>query len=191
MKNQLFSIITLALLTLVACKQPAVVEEVESPDYAAFDKNVDVLRAFIKAHSDEDLNAQLDLLSDTLKWSPASYNGNKMLGKTDYAAVLKNIHDDYESIKYTEGIMLGDSLVNGMWSGSVFPKQTATQVPNTIRMYGTWTATHTASGKDVGVKWFALGFLNDDGKIVQISEYYDAHGLAAQIAAQTEEEGEE
>ena len=84
MKNQLISLICLALLTLVACKQPAVVEESELPDYALFDRNVEVVRSFIKAHSDENLDAIQSILSDTLQWSPAEYNGNKWLGKEDY-----------------------------------------------------------------------------------------------------------
>ena len=77
-----------------------------------------------------------------------------------------------------------------MWSGSVFPKDQATSTPDAIRVYGTWTATHTASGKEIGVKYFALVFFNDDGKIVQWSDYFDVNGLAVQIAEE-EEEGEE
>ena len=73
-----------------------------------------------------------------------------------------------------------------MWSGSVFPKENASSAPNAIRQYGTWTATHTESGKEVGVKWFALGFINNDGNIVRWSEYFDVNGLAVQIAAEEE-----
>lgn len=184
MKKQLFGLILLALLTIVACKQQeaAVAEEIVAPDYAAFDKNVDIIRSFLKAHCDENLDALSGILSDTLVWSPPAYNGNKMLGKEDFIAALKNYHDNFDSIKFTEGISLGDSLVNGMWSGSVFPKENATDVPTAIRVYGTWTATHTESGKNIGVKYFGLGFVNDDGKIVNWSDYFDVNGLAVQIA---------
>jgi limonene-1,2-epoxide hydrolase len=51
-------------------------------------------------------------------------------------------------------------------------------------VYGTWTATHTESGKEIGVKFFNLSSVNEDGKIVQSSDYFDVNGLAAQIAAQ-------
>jgi len=187
MKNQLFSLIILAFLTLAACKQPAVVEEAESPDYAMFDKNVEVIRAFIKAHSDENLQALTEMLSDTMQWSPPAYNGNKMLGKADFLSALKSYHENFDNIKFVEGIPLGDSLVNGMWSGSVFPKENATNTPNSVRIYGTWNATHTESGKPVGVKFFALGFINEDGKIVNWSDYFDVNGLASQIAEEEEE----
>ena len=91
---------------------------------------------------------------------------------------------NFDNIKFTEGIALADTLANGMWSGSVFPEEGASSTPDAIRIYGTWTATHTESGKDIGVKWFALGFFNDAGKIDQFTEYWDVNGLAVQIAAE-------
>lgn len=195
MKKQILGILVLALLTMVACKEATTdseeteeVEteevEMEAPDYAAFDKKVAVLRAFVKAHSDEDLSAQKAMLADSLKWSPPNYNGNKWLGKAEYVAALEGYHADYDNIKYTEGIALADTLVGGMWSGSVFPQSTATNTPDAVRMYGTWTATHVESGKEIGVKWFGLGWVNDAGEIAMMTEYWDAHGLAAQIAAE-------
>ncbi len=185
MKNQLISLIALALLTLVACKQPVVVDESESPDYAAFDTKVKALNALYQAHCDEDFTALEAMISDTLKWSPAHYNGNKWLGKEDYLKSLKSYHDGFDNIKYTAGIITpNDSIANGVWSGSVFPKDNASDKPNLIRAYGTWTATHIDSGKEVGVKWFSLAGVNKDGKLVSASDYFDVNGLAVQIAAE-------
>ena len=188
MKNQLISLITLALLTLVACKQPVAVEESESPDYAAFDKQVEVIRSFYQAHSDEDLEAQRAMTSDTMQWSPANYNGNKWLGKEDFLNAIKGNHDAFDNIKYTEGIVTPDSIVNGFWSGSLYPKENVNNNPGVIRVYGTWTATHTESGKETGVKWFSLMRVNTDGKIVSASDYFDVNELAVQKATEEEEE---
>ncbi len=188
MKNQLIGLITLALLTLVACKQPEVVEESESPDYAAFDKQVEVIRSFYQAHSDEDLETQRAMLSDTMEWSPADYNGNKWLGKEDYLTAIKGYHDAFDNIKFAAGVVTSDSLINGFWSGSVYPKENASIIPDVIRVYGTWTATHTESGKETGAKWFSLVGVNTDGKIVSASDYFDVNGLAVQIAQEEEEE---
>jgi hypothetical protein len=194
MKKLRFSLMVLALLALAACKQPAseepteaaeaaeTTEAAEAPDYAAFDKNVAIIRSFMKAHEDENFDLQMGLLSDTLKWSPPNYNGNEWLGKEEYVAALKGYHDNYENIKFTEGIVLADGAEGGMWSGSAFPEATATNTPDAIRVYGTWTATHTASGKEIGVKWFGIVWINADGKIAQATDYWDVHGLAAQIA---------
>lgn len=185
MKNQLTTILMLALLTLSACKQaaPEVEQEViEQPDYAEFDKKVAILRSFVQAHADENLEAQRALLADTLKWSPPYFNGNEWLGKEDYLAVLKSYHENFENIKYSEGIPLAGATGDGMWAGSVFPKEEASSAANAIRQYGTWTATHTPTGKEIGVKWFAISWINEDGKIAQMTEYFDVNGLAVQIA---------
>jgi hypothetical protein len=187
MKNYLFSIVVLALFTFAACKQPAPAPEVEEekielPDYAEFDKKVEILRSFYQAHADENLEAQRELLADTLKWSPPNFNGNEWLGKEDYLAVLKSYHENFENIKYAEGIPLGDNVGDGLWAGSVFPKEEASSAANAIRQYGTWTATHTPSGKEIGVKWFAISWINDAGQIAQMTEYFDVNGLAVQIA---------
>jgi len=193
MKNQLFSLTAVVLFTLAACQPPVAEEsesmdytaaESESPDYAAFDKKVNILRAFLQAHCNEDLDAQIAMLADTLQWSPPAYNDNQWLGKEDYVAALKGYHDNFENIKFAEGIQLGDTTANGMWSGSVFPQASANNDPNAIRQYGTWSATHTESGKEIGVKWFAISWLNDAGQIVRITEFWDVNGLAVQIAAE-------
>lgn len=189
MKTKLFAIIMFGVLCLFGCKeQPqeaeTVAEEAEMPDYDAYNKKVAVLRAFYQAHCDEDLEAQDAMIADDFQWSPPNYNGNQWLGKEEFMTAIKGYHDGFENIKYTEGIVMPDSTVNGFWSGSVFPKELANISSGIIRNYGTWTATHTESGKEVGVKFFSLASVNDEGKIDQSSDYWDVNGLAAQIAAE-------
>ena len=190
MKKQLIYFTVLALMTFTACQPPAPKEEkaktpaIETPDYAAFNKKVEVIRSFIKAHENEDLNAQAEVMADTLRWSPPFYNGNEWLGKEDYLTVLKNYQDNFENITYTEGIPMGDNLLNGMWAGSVFPEGEASSDANAIRIYGTWITTHSESGKEVGFKWYAIAWVNDDGKLAQFTEYFDLGGIANQIAAE-------
>jgi hypothetical protein len=191
MKNQSVLLVLFFLLTIVSCKQPTdtpveVVEEItetaDAPDYAAFDAKVAVIRAFTKAHEEENLAMQAELLSDTLKYSPPTYNGNKWLGKTEYLAALKGYHDNFENIKFTEGIVMEDTVDNAFWSGSVYPESSASNSPDAIRIYGTWTAKHTASGKEVGLKFYGLSWVNDAGKIVRTTSYFDASSLNVQLA---------
>ena len=184
-----FYLLAMVFLLLIACQptqvEEEVVEEADTPDYALFDERVAVLRAFIQAHCDEDLATQSSFLSDTLSWSPPDYNGNQWLGKEDYLAVLEGYHQGFENVKFAEGIVQPNgNVANGMWSGSTFPEATATSDPVAIRIYGTWTATHTESGKDVGVKWMAVAFMTEDNKIGSLTEFFDVNGLAAQIAAE-------
>ncbi len=189
MKTKLFAMIMLAVMTLFGCKEQAqeaemAQEETEAPDYADFQKKVDLIRAFYQAHSDEDMEAQKNMIADTLKWSPPHYNGNKWLGKEDLLAALAGYHEEFENIKFTEGIVMPDSTVNGFWSGAVFPEALANVSADVIRVYGTWTATHSESGKEIGVKFFSLITIDADGRMAQASDYFDVHGLAAQIAAE-------
>ncbi|WP_297794291.1 nuclear transport factor 2 family protein [uncultured Eudoraea sp.] len=186
MKTKIFGLLMLTVITLFGCKEKEketemVMEETEAPDSADFDEKVAVIRAFFQAHSDEDIEAQSALLADDMKWSPPAYNGNQWLGKGELVEALKGYHDGFDNIKYTEGIVMPDSTANGYWSGSVFPAANANASASVIRVYGTWTATHTESGKEIGVKFFNLTSVNDDGKIVQSSDYFDVHGLAAQL----------
>ncbi|MBL4904787.1 MAG: nuclear transport factor 2 family protein, partial [Flavobacteriaceae bacterium] len=166
MRNYLLGFFLVVSLIFVACQQPTEKTEAETPDYATFNKKVETIRAYIKAYSDEDFDAQVSMLSDTLTWSPPVFNGNKSLGKKEYSDHIKEVHEAYENLTYTEGIVLADNtLINGMFSGSVFPKDMATSTPNNVRVYGTWTATHTETGKEVAAKWYMIIGVNADGKI--------------------------
>ena len=188
MKTKWIGLMLVAVLAMLACKEQTsemTMEEetMEAPDYAAFDKKVATIRAFYKAHEDEDLEAQRAMLADTMQWSPPAYNGNQWLGKTELLEALKGYHDNFDNIQWHEGIILPDTTAGAYWSGSVFPEATATNTSTNIRIYGTWTATHTESGKEIGVKFYSLMVFNEEGVIVQGSDYFDVHGLQAQLMA--------
>lgn len=187
MKKEFITLVALGLFAFSACKQAAPSEEMtktEAPDYAAFDEKVAVISAFYQAHSDEDLETLSNMIADTLQWSPPQYNGNQWLGKEDLLDALKNYHDNFDDIRFMPGVKTPDTTANGYWSGSVFPEGTATTDPVNIRVYGTWNATHTETGKPIGVKFYALLSVNEDGKITSASDYFDVNGLAVQIAAE-------
>lgn len=190
MKNQLL-IIVLALLTFTACKQAetnqeAVSEEVEveEVDYTdTFNERVAILKAFTKAHSDEDLEAQSAMFADTVKWSAPRYSENPWQGKDELMAVIKGYHDNFDNITYTAGIVLPNNTGNGYFSGNQYSTDgTVNTGANAIRMYGTWKATHTETGKTVGVKFFSVASFNEDNKIAMMTDYWNVDGLAAQLA---------
>lgn len=182
MRSKFLILAGFALLGITSCKEAAKTDTAAAADHDAFNKKVEVVRAFVKAHCNEDLAALGNLLADTLKFSPAVFNGNKWLGKTEMLAGLKNYHDNFENISYTEGIVLADSTVGGFYSGSVYPAQRATNMPVNIRAYGTWTAVESQSKQTVGVKYYALISVNNDGKIVSYSDYFDTSTLMPKSA---------
>ena len=100
-------------------------------------------------------------------------------------SALEGYHNGFDNIKFKEGIILqnGDN-VGGMWSGSVYPAESASVSADAIRVYGTWTATHTESGKEIGVKYYSIVWVNADDKIASFSAYFDVNGIAAQLAAE-------
>ena len=190
MRVKLLSLALLAIFALFGCKQAEeaeeemATEEVAGPDYADFDRKVAVIAAFYEAHGNEDLAAQTAMLSDTLQWSPPGFNDNTWLGKEELVAALKGYHDGFENIKFNSGIVTADDTVPGYWSGSVFPEESASNTADIIRVYGTWTATHTESGKEIGVKFYSTVGVNADGQITSASDYFDVGGIMDQIEAE-------
>ena len=193
MKKSIFYLITLTLLTFYACKETnesksseveetvEVEELAEAPNYDLFNSRVEIMLSFYKAHENEDIEAISAILADTIKVSPPNYNGNQIVGKDDLLAALKNYHDNFDNINFTEGISMGDVQAGGWWSGSVYPEESASVSADAIRIYGTWKATHTESGKEIGIKYFSIAWINDDGKLAQYSSYYDVNGIEAQL----------
>lgn len=176
----------LAVLALAGCgeqTEPEMPESAEAkPDYQAFQKQVGIVEGLFAAHAAENLEGIDGMLADTLQYSPPAYNGGQWVGKEEFLAGIRGYHENFDNIRWDGGIVMPDSTVGAYWSGSVFPEATATIEPDVIRVYGTWHATHTESGKDVGVKFFSLITINEAGKISQVSEYFDVNGLAVQIA---------
>ncbi len=189
MKTKLLGMILLTICVLTGCKEqsteaPAQADMKEAPDYAAFDEKVAIIKALFAAHEAEDLEAMRGMLSDTLQFSPPAYNGNVWLGKTEMLAGIQGYHENFDDIKWEGGILLPDgSREPAHWSGSVFPEANASSAPDAIRVYGTWTATHTETGKNIGVKFYSILSVDDSGMIASASEYFDVNGLAVQIAA--------
>lgn len=171
------------MILSVSCKQAESSENTEeetvtetsteTPDYDAFNKKIEVIRAFYQAHSKEDIAALESMLSDTLQWSPPGLATNAMLGKADLVNQLKLYHEGYDNIRYEEGVVTADSVVGGFYSGSHYPKATAANQPDVIRVYGTWFAQDANTGKEFALKFFSLVSVNKDGKIINASDYFD------------------
>ena len=81
MKKQHLLLMLMVFLAVIACKETTTEETsseetmetmeekevVAEPDYADYDKKVGIIRSFLKAHENEDLEKQRSLLSDTLR----------------------------------------------------------------------------------------------------------------------------
>ena len=146
-----------------------------------FDRNVTTIKTWIKGFADKDLEAQIALYADTAKWSPPDYNGNVMVGLKGIEDILSFYHNNFDDITFQEGVGLPNDDGAGFYAGSYYPDL---DNPNAVRVYGTWTPTHTETGKKVSNKWYGLIIFNEDGKIAYFSDWFDVNGIQVQIEAE-------
>ena len=84
-------------------------------------------------------------------------------------------YDAMENITYTaDNYLPGVDPETGQLNGSV-------------RSYGTWRGTNTASGKDFEILMYHYFTFNEDGKIINSGDFGDATGLMMAVAADVTE----
>ena len=65
--------------------------------------------------------------------------------------------------------------------GSLYSEGETNTEPNVMRVYGTWTSVHSATGAKTGTKWYGVLNFNDDNKIATFSDWMDVNGIQVQI----------
>ena len=159
-------------------------KETFKKNYTAF------LDHHVKGFETEDSGLIAEYLADSVKWSQQVWNDNKILGKAEMISIADQYFSEFDNLTYLPGDGGIDSK-GAFWSGSYYSEVgETTSEPNGIRIYGTWTGTHTESGATINNKWYAVVAFNEDGKVVMFSDWMDVSGLDSQIethlASQTE-----
>ena len=99
----LLSLITVFVLESCNSNSSSIPTDEET---SIFKKNVETFQIWKKSHEVEDVGMFMEILSDTLQWSPPNYDG-KILGKEDLKAALSEVYFPlFENIKFTEGVGL-------------------------------------------------------------------------------------
>lgn len=187
MRNLFLSLITMAAMT--SCQKN--VSEPSKEQKETFKKNYTAfLDHHVKGFETEDSSLIAEYLADSVKWSPPVWNGNKILGKAEMISIADQYFSEFDNLTFLPGDGGIDSK-GAFWSGSYYSEVgETTSEPNGIRIYGTWTGTHSESGATINNKWYAVVAFNEDGKVVMFSDWMDVSGLDAQIethlASQTE-----
>ena len=154
-------IFIMLVFLLASCSSPQ-----QNPD---FEKNVELAKNYFETFVTEDFDATAALLSDDVEWQGCFY-GTTLMNKEQAMEYSKGWHDAMENITYTaENYLPGVDPETGLLNGSV-------------RTYGTWTGTNTASGKDFEISMYHYFTFNDDGKIINAGDYGDATGLIMAVA---------
>ena len=141
-------------------------------------RNLETTKAWMQGMTDEDLDAQLDLMADDAQWNPAQYNGNVLVNKEGTGEALKWYHDNFNDVIFHEGLDLTSKKSDGFFGGSVYPQN---DNPNVVAVYGTWTPTHIETGKKIFNKYHTVLEFNDAGKIVYASDFWDVSGIQVQL----------
>jgi len=85
-------------------------------------------------------------------------------------------HPDF----FHEGMGLTPEKSNGFFGGSVYPQN---DNPNVVAAYGTWMPIHRETGKQVFNKWHMVIEFNEEGKMIYLSDFFDANGIQVQLEA--------
>ena len=97
-------------------------------------------KAFEKHHVGGVINKDIDrfaaLYSDSLKWSPLNWNGNKILGKEDLKAAAQSYMENFDDISFEPGgAIKGED--GAYFAGSIFSDVGKTSnSPNRLRIHG-------------------------------------------------------
>tara|TARA_B100001996_G_C18600879_1_gene569794 strand:+ start:330 stop:1106 length:777 start_codon:yes stop_codon:yes gene_type:complete len=131
-----------------------------NPDYA---KNLATAKKLFKLHEEENLEAQLALVSEKIE-SNTSFYGSETVGYDQYVSMLKGYHAAFDNIKYTANNWLPGTSPEGKLDGSV-------------RTYGTWTGVNIATGKELDLKGYWYMNFDKEGKIIAQGDFFDFGGM--------------
>ena len=166
MKKVVFILLALALF--MSCQEkataPKEAEVVEvDPNMEKFHKNVETTKAMLQAFCEKDSTKFFSYVTEDFIWSPPSV-GQDSLPRTTWEETMKGFMAAYNDIEFTNGLYFAGLDDN--------------QKPNgDVRIYGLWKSNMAETGDPQRLKWYAVGFFNDEGKITHMAEWYDTADL--------------
>jgi ketosteroid isomerase-like protein len=152
MKNLVILVITLQLFSCV-----------NSSHTKEFDTNTALAKAYFQLHEEENAEAMFEFLHPDMQWHLPGY-GSEMGNIQDIKNAILGYHNEFEDIKFT-----ADYWLPGV--------DTETGVPDgSTRVYGTWNAIHSNTGKKVTLTAYH-SFEFKDGKIFNGGDWFDLGGM--------------
>ncbi len=166
MKNLIF--LLMAVLVLSSCqekapepKEPEMAEV--DPNIEKFNANVETTKAMLQAFCDKDSTKMFSYVTEDFIWSPPSV-GRDSLPRSTWEEAMKGFMAAYNDIE----------LTNDQYFAGLAEDQT----PNgDVRIYGLWKSNMAETGDPQRLKWYAVGFFNEEGKMTHMAEWYDTADL--------------
>lgn len=142
-----------------------------------FEKNTEMAKAYFKLHEAEDAEAMFEYLHPDMEWHMPGY-GTPLSGIDELKSALKGYQENFDDLSFTAEYWLpGVNSDTGIPDGST-------------RVYGNWTATHTATGKKVNLTSYH-SFEFKDGKIYRGGDWFDLGGMMNSLIPDTPVEADE
>ena len=162
-----------ALFILHSCTETNSTSSVLEENNEIFDTHVETFKNhFLKGFEEENLELMLSMYADSLSWDGPN-EGGVTFNKSDLSGVIQNYLENFDDIKLNNQLYFGGSI----YSTPMEPSND----PNYVRVVGTWTNTHTASGAPTTIKWHAVMWFNEDGKVYRGTDWMDVSSLEDQI----------
>ena len=184
--KKIFTILLFAII-IYSCNNSAVqgmMSEtgvvVSEEEKEKFQAQIETFKTFTKGFFNEDIDLTMSVMADSVQWSPPNYNGNQLIDSDGLRAAVISYFEGFEGITFNGG----DGLVgsdNAYWSGSLYSAGETNTDPSVMRVYGTWSMTHTETDAPVSNKWYGVLTFNEDGKIAVFSDWMDVNGMEVQI----------
>lgn len=128
-----------------------------------YEKNLETAKKLFELHGEEDLDAQLALISKDIESTTAFY-GAESVGYDQYVIMLKGYHAAFDDIKYTANVWLPGTDQEGNLDGSV-------------RTYGNWSGINVSTGKVLDLNGYWYMNFDEEGKIIAQGDFFDFGGM--------------
>ena len=132
-----------------------------------FHKNVATTKAFIDAFATNDSIKMVSFVSDDFIWSPPSV-GSDSLPKATWEEGMKTFMKQYND----------KTLTGALYYAGLDDNQ---QPNGDVRVYGLWKSTFAETGKASRLKYYAVYFFNEEGKIIHQADWYDTADLSKEF----------
>ena len=147
-------------LVFISCKQN------NHPNYK---RNLENTKKFFNYINESDgLEKMISMLSSEIKHQSPSYDG-KIRNYDERIQELSGYFNGFENLKYEAKYWLPNTDENGNLTGGV-------------RTYGTWTGRYVETGKKITLNSFHYYNYDEQGKVINSGDFFDASGLLYAVA---------
>ena len=154
--------------SLIACtNQQTATTNGDDANINTFKENSKVVEAALIAFAKNDLKEWASYHADSLKWYSASYGQDAQDSVLNMSAVLLRLEWFHKIVKNINVKI--EQFIPGVDSVTYKPG-------GAVRAYIRWSSESISNGSKIGQKYYCVYKLNENHKIVEVDEYFDATG---------------